>query len=120
MKCVPARFVAEQQLNLVLSIILGFHVLIGCDTMLPLPGKGKNTCWKKFIKNAHLLTGVVRYYNADDALAFVCSFYVIGKGMLEVLMMPGEVFFVKVKRNLHVLPPTHGALQLHITRAKAS
>ena len=35
----------------------------------------------------------------------------------EVLVMPGIVFFVKAKRDLDVLPPTHGALELQITRA---
>ena len=57
MKCVPLHCVAEQLLHLVLSIILGFHALTGCNTMLPLFGKGKNTCWNMFIKYAHLLTG---------------------------------------------------------------
>ena len=42
MKCVPSHFVAEQLPHLVLSIILGVHVLTGCDTMLPLSGKDKN------------------------------------------------------------------------------
>ena len=37
--------------------------------------------------------------------------------MSEILVMPGIVFFVKAKRDLDVLPPTHGALELHITRA---
>ena len=46
--------------------------------MLPFSRKGKNTCWKIFIKYAHLLTGVVRDDNVDDALAFVCSLYGIG------------------------------------------
>ena len=46
--------------------------------MLPFSRKGKNTCWKIFIKYAHLLTGVVRDVNVDDALAFVCSLYGIG------------------------------------------
>ena len=39
------------------------------------------------------------------------------KRMSEVLMMPGMFFFVKAKHDLDVLPPTHGALELHITRA---
>ena len=120
MKCVPVRFTAEQQLNLVLYVILGFHVLTGCDTILPLSGKGKNTCWKMFIKNAHLLTGVVRDDNVDEVWAFVCSFYVIGKKDVRGIDDASQSIFVKVKRDLDVLPPTHGALELHITRAKAS
>ena len=53
---VPSHFVAEQLPHLILPIILGFHALAGCNTMLNLSGKGKNTCWKMFIKYAHLLT----------------------------------------------------------------
>ena len=55
MKCVPAHFVAIMLPHLVLSIILGFHPLKDCNTMLPLFSKGKNTCWKMFIKYAHQL-----------------------------------------------------------------
>ena len=40
MKYVPFHFVAEQLPHLELSIILGFHALTGCNTMLPLSGKG--------------------------------------------------------------------------------
>ena len=44
------EYLAEQLPHLVLSIIFGFHALTGCNTMLSLSGKGKNTCWKMFIK----------------------------------------------------------------------
>ena len=37
----PAHFVAEQLPHLVLSIFLCFHALTGCDTMLPLYGRGE-------------------------------------------------------------------------------
>ena len=67
MKCVPSHFVAEQLPHLALSIILGFYALTGCNIMLPLSRKGKNTYWKIFIKYAHLLTGVIRDDNVDDA-----------------------------------------------------
>ena len=59
--------------------MLGFHTLTGCNTLLPLYGKGKNTFWKMFIKYAHLLTGEVRDDNVDDARVFVCSLYGIGE-----------------------------------------
>ena len=64
-------FVAELLPHLVLSFILGFHTLTGCNTMLPLSGKCKNTSWKMFIKYAHLHTGVVRDDNVDDAWVLV-------------------------------------------------
>ena len=67
MKCVPFHFVAKQLPHLVLSITLGCHALTGCNMTLLLSGKGKNTCWKMFIKYAHLFTGVVRDDNVDDA-----------------------------------------------------
>ena len=92
MKYGPSHFVAEQLPRLTLSIILGFHALTGCNTMLPLSGKGKNTCWKMCIKYAHLHTGIVKDDNVDDA----CFFYVrnmrLEKRMSSVLMMPGIVF----------------------------
>ena len=59
----------------VLSNILGFNALTGCDTKLSLSGKGKNTCWKIFIKYFHLLTEVERGVNVDDDWAFVCLLY---------------------------------------------
>ena len=39
--------------------------------------------------------------------------------MSEVLMMLGSLF-LKAKRDLDVLSPTHGALELHITRVNYS
>ena len=39
----PAHLVPEQLTHLVLSIILGFHALTGCNTMLPLSVKDKTT-----------------------------------------------------------------------------
>ena len=110
-------FVAEQLPYLVLSIILVFHALTGCNTMLPLSGKGKNTCWKMFIKYAYLLTGVVRDDNVDDAWAFVCSLYGIGENDVRGIDDARHSHFVKAKRDLDVLPTTHGVLELHITMA---
>ena len=67
--------------------------------MLPLSGKGKNTCCKMFITYAHCLTGVaLRNNNVDDVWPFVCSMDRIREGMSEVLMMPGIVFLRK--RNM--------------------
>ena len=68
--------------------------------MLPLSGKGKYTCWKRFIKCAHLLTGVVRDANVDDACMFIIWGWreggQIGIGLerrrSEVLLMPGIIF----------------------------
>ena len=113
MKCVPAHFVAEQLSHLVLFIILGFRALTGCDTMLPLSGKGKSTCWKMFIKHAHLLTVVVRGDNVDDAWASLCSLYEIGEEDVRGIDDARHSLFVKAKRGLDMLPPTHGALELH-------
>ena len=73
MKCVPVHLVAEQLPKSVLSNILGFHALTGCNTMLYFSDKGKNTCWKMFVKYAHFLTGVARDDNVDDDWAFLCS-----------------------------------------------
>ena len=108
MKCVPSHFVAEQLPHLELYIILGFHALTGCNTILPLSGKGKNTCTcrKMLIKYAHLLTGVVRNDNVDDTWAFACSLCGIGEKDVRGIDDARHSHFVKVKRDLDVLPPT--------------
>ena len=70
-----------------------------------------------FIKNAHLLTGLVRDDNIDEDLAFVCSVYGIGENDVRDIRYARHSHFVKAKRDLDVLPLTHGA-ELHFTRAK--
>ena len=100
------------------SNILGFHVLTGCDTMLPLSDKSINTCWKIVIKYANLLSGEVRDDNVDDVWAFVCSLFEIGEKGVRDIDEAIHNLFVKAKRDLDVLPPNHNALELHITRAK--
>ena len=70
-----------------------YYAKILCNTI---SDKGQNTCWKMFIKYAHLLTGVARVVYIDDALAFVR--FVYGIGEKYVLMMPGII--VLWKRNV--------------------
>ena len=116
MKYVPAHFVVEQLPHLVLSIMLGFLALTGCETMLPVSGKGNNTSWKMFIKYAHLLTGVVRDDNVDNRWAFVCSLYGFGGKNVRGIDGARHSLFVKTNRDLDELPPNHSTLKLHITR----
>ena len=73
--------------------------------MLSLSGKGKNTCWKMFIKYANLLTKVVCLLNG------------IGDRGVRSIDDAWHSLLVKVKCDQDVLPPTHGALEVHITRA---
>ena len=70
-----------------------------------------------FIKYARHLIGVVRNDNVDDAWAFVCSLYGIGEKDVRGIDDARHSLFVKAKRDLDVLHLTHGALELHITRA---
>ena len=53
--------------------------------------------------------------NVDDAWAFVCSLHGIGGKEVRGIDDARHSMFVKVKCDLEVLPPTHGALELHIT-----
>ena len=85
--------------------------------MLSLSDKDKNTCWKMFIKYAHLLTGVVRDNNGDDAWAFVCSLYRSGEKDVRGIHGNRHILFVNAKYDLDVLPPSHGALEYHVTVA---
>ena len=82
--------------------------------MLPLSGKGNSTCWIMFIKYAHLLTGVERDDNVNDAWAFVCSLYGLGEKDVRGIDDARHNLFLKAKRD-QMCCPTHGALELHIT-----
>ena len=82
--------------------------------MLPLSGKGNCTCWIMFIKYAHLLTGVERGDNVNDAWAFVCSLYGLGEKDVRGIDDARHNLFLKAKRD-QMCCPTHGALELHIT-----
>ena len=87
------------------------------------PGESHNEWYQYYCSNfyvfkyAHLLSGVVRDYNVDDTWAFVCSLYGIGDNDIRCIGDARHSLFVKAKHDLDVLPPTHGALELHITRA---
>ena len=71
--------------------------------MLPLSGKGKNTCWKIFFKYAHFLTGVERNENVDNAWAFACSLHGIGEKDVSRIYDTRHSLIVKGKRDLDVL-----------------
>ena len=68
-----------------------------------------------FIKYPHLL-GVERDDNVD-AEKFVCLLYGIEKNGVSGIDNVRHRLFVKVKRDLEMLPPTHNALELHIKRS---
>ena len=95
MKCAPAYF--EKLPHLVLCIILGLHVLTGCNTrqrqeyMLEMP--------------IFLLDD-----NVDDACASIYSLYEIGVKDVRGIYDARHDLFLKGKRDLDVLPPTLGAL----------
>ena len=66
--------------------------------------KGKNTCWKMFIKYPHLPTGVGSDDNVDAAEKFVCMLFVIEeKGVNGI---DNASLFAKLNRDLEILPPT--------------
>ena len=50
-------------------------------------------------------------------MAFVCSLYGIRESDVRGIDDARHSIFVNAKRDLDVLPPTHGALELHITKA---
>ena len=54
--------------------------------------------------------------NVDDALASVCSLYGIGEKDDRGIDDASHSLFVKAKCDIDVLPPSHGALKLHITK----
>ena len=119
MKCLLAHLVAKLQPQSVLSDILtkSLHseAPTGCNTIF-FSGKDKNTCWKMLIKYPHLLTVVRRGDNVDVAEKIYVCIMELKKRVSRVSIMPGIVFFMKAKRGLEMLPPTHYVLELHVKR----
>ena len=74
------------------------------------------TCWKLFIKYVHLLSGVGRGDNVAGAWTFECSLYVIEENDVKGFDDAWHGLFVKAKRDIEMLPQTHGTLELHIIR----
>ena len=68
-----------------------------------------------FIKYFHLL-GIGRDNNVD-AEKFVSLLYGIEKNGVNGIDNARHRLFVKVNRDLEMLPPTHNALELHIKRS---
>ena len=50
-------------------------------------------------------------------LSIIFGFHGIGESDVRGIDDARHSIFVKAKRDLDVLPPTHGALELHITKA---
>ena len=69
-----------------------------------------------FIKYPHLLTVVRRGDNVDVAEKMYVCIMELKKRVSRVSIMPGIVFFMKAKRGLEMLPPTHYVLELHVKR----
>ena len=74
------------------------------------------TCWKLFIKYVHLLSGVGRGDNVAGAWTFECSLYVIEENDVKGFDDAWHGLFVEAKRDIEMLPQTHGTLELHIIR----
>ena len=70
-----------------------------------------------FIKYPYLLTWVGRNGNVNDAEKFVCFLYGIVEKDVRGIDDARHSHFVKEKRGLEMLPPTHDALELHIVKA---
>ena len=69
MKYYSAHLVAELLHQSVLSNILDFHTLSGCDTVSSFSSIGNKTCLKMFNKNPHPLPGIGSGDNVQPALS---------------------------------------------------
>ena len=98
------------------------HALTGSDTTSQLAGIGKHMLRRVLTKHPELLKnlGKVKYPSDPvisnwNAEAFVCKLYnpVTELKCIQKL----SLLFCKAKKSLELLPPTKGALHLHIPRA---
>ena len=103
----------------------GFHAFTGCDTTGRFSGKGKQTCWKTFLKaskgvvTAFSNLGTVRQPSVEDNALFeefVCRLYQ-PKTKENRLSRLRWNMFKQSQAEAERLPPTSGALRQHILRA---
>ena len=116
MKCYPIHTMTKNLPEELLSNIIGFHALTGCDTVSSFSGLGKKTCWKVFDKYPNLLNGVGRDGGLEDEEKFVCRLYkseVVDSGVNKAR----ACIFDQGKVALEMLPPAQDALELHLSYA---
>ena len=116
MKCYPIHTMTKNLPEELLSNIIGFHALTGCDTVSSFSGLGKKTCWKVFGKYPNLLNGVGRDGGLEDEEKFVCRLYkseVVDSGVNKAR----ACIFDQGKVALEMLPSAQDALELHLSSA---
>ena len=78
--------------------------------------KGRDTCWKVFIKYPYILTGVRKDNNVDATANVLCLLYGIEENGVKDIAKARHSGLVTTERDLEMLPPTHYKLELHIKR----
>ena len=103
----------------ILTNIIPFHAITGCDTVPHIAGYGMKTAWKAFCSNPDLLANI----GSDDlhdetcklAEKFICRMYNLSDE--DTCDNARVVLFGKCILP-EALPHTSNALQLHIQRAR--
>lgn len=114
-KCYPIHTIAQQLPQVVISNILGFHALTGCDTTSSFTSFGKRKCWKVFEQYPQLLHGIGRDGAIKDAEEFVCRLYGAPDPLAGVNKCRHDLF-EKGNKDLEKLPPTNDSFKLHVVR----
>lgn len=74
-KFIPVHLIAKKLPNNIRENLLSFHALTGCDTNSSFSGHGKRKCWKVFLKNPLLVSGIGRDGGLPPVEEFVCRLY---------------------------------------------
>ena len=103
-RCLPIHDIASTLLNYILSSLIAFHSLAGCDTTSQFSGIGRKRAWKTFTQYAHLLAGLGK---ARDVSSDVYN-------LVELFV--AQTHYVQLMKTLDRLPPTKEALTQHVGR----
>jgi len=101
----------------VLSSLLAFHAISGCDTTSYIRGHTKRSMWNTFIESTNLLRnlgrGPLTQETINDAERFFCHVYKVNADSVDDAR---RLLFSKTSQP-ECLPPTSDALQQHIKRS---
>ena len=110
-KCDSVHEASQGLKRSVKTNLLSFHALTGCDTTSAFHGYGKKSCWKTFLNQPLLVTGIGRDGERAKIEQFVCHLY----GRPEQSSV--DQARLQLFKGLEMLPPTKDALELHTIRA---
>ncbi|KAG1687924.1 Glutamate receptor ionotropic, kainate 1 [Nymphon striatum] len=121
---IPVHEIVTQVKPIVCECLPAVHAITGCDTTCSFSRIGKRTAYSTLIKNAHTLSDMKRFHEADMdtcislARKFLRLMYGKKGKHLDSLNDLRFHFAATTDKPASMLPPTEDAFKQHILRAK--